>query len=155
MKKIISILLTLTVLLLTVVPCSAGADAAPVTMKIEGFKSREVLSFSYGFNRPTGIEGELAGIPRSTSFTIRVPGLSDGNNDLFTWALAGGAMPKNLMLEFVNPVDESSIKTIKLTNAYCVSYTEYWDQDGTYYEEIEIVSKEFQNGPAEYENPWD
>ena len=154
MKKIISGLLILAVLLITALPCSAEAGAPQITLQIKDFNTREVLSFSYEFSRPIDIEGELAGIPRAKTFVIRVAGLKDGNNDLLSWALAGVLEPKDVSVNFEDSLTGQTMKAIKLTDAYCSRYTEYWNIDGTYYEEIEIVSRRFENGPANYENPW-
>ena len=35
----------------------------PVTMKIDGYKDREVLMVTYEFDQATDVEGQMAGIP--------------------------------------------------------------------------------------------
>lgn len=36
----------------------------PVTLKVDGFKDREVLKVDYSFTQATDTEGQMAGIPR-------------------------------------------------------------------------------------------
>jgi len=47
----------------------------PVSMKIDGYKDREVLKVTYEFDQATDVEGQMAGIPRGGKiqyFTIFV-----------------------------------------------------------------------------------
>ncbi len=44
----------------------------PVTMKIDGYKDREVMMVSYDFEQETDVEGQMSGIPRG-----RPAGLDD------------------------------------------------------------------------------
>lgn len=154
MKKIISCFLILATLLITAVPCFAEEGRPQITLQIDGCKTREVLSFDYSFGRPTDIDGEIAGIPKANTFVVRVAALDDGNNELLAWALAGALEPKDVSVNFEDSLTGQNMKAIKLIGAYCSRYTEYWNIDGTYYEEIEIVFRRFENGPANYENPW-
>ena len=39
----------------------------PVTMKIDGYKDREVMMVSYDFEQETDVEGQMSGIPSATS----------------------------------------------------------------------------------------
>ncbi len=153
MKKLISVLLALILMAIMVLPCFAAQNVSPVTLKIDGFEDREVISFNYEFGRSADIEGQPAGIPKANSFVIRVKGMNDDNNKLFAWSLSDD-QPKDLTLDFINTVDGNDMKRISLKNTYCIRYTEYWNQDGTYYEEIEVVAQEFRNGQAFHMRNW-
>lgn len=131
-----------------------AANVTPVTLKIDGLKDREVQFVSYSFARPVDVEGQLAGIPRGGFITIRVKALNDGNNELLAWKLAP-TTPKNISVDFLNTIDGSAMKSIKGTNCYCVDFKEQWSEGKKHYEEIKIVCKALENGPAKYENPWE
>ena len=44
----------------------------PVSMKIDGYKDREVLKVTYEFDQATDVEGQMAGIPRGGKIQVRV-----------------------------------------------------------------------------------
>ena len=43
----------------------------PVTMKIDGYKDREVMMVNYEFEQETDVEGQMSGIPRGGKITVR------------------------------------------------------------------------------------
>ena len=43
----------------------------PVTMKVDGYKDREVMMVTYEFDQATDVEGQMAGIPRGGKITVR------------------------------------------------------------------------------------
>ena len=43
----------------------------PVTMKIDGYKDREVMMVYYEFEQETDVEGQMSGIPRGGKITVR------------------------------------------------------------------------------------
>ena len=49
----------------------------PVSMKIDGYKDREVLMVTYEFDQATDVEGQMAGIPRGGKIQVRVKALND------------------------------------------------------------------------------
>ena len=57
----------------------------PVTMKVDGYKDREVMMVTYEFDQATDVEGQMAGIPRGGKITVRVKALNDGTPDLLAW----------------------------------------------------------------------
>ena len=44
----------------------------PVTMKVDGYKDREVLMVTYEFEQATDVEGQMSGIPRGGKIQVRV-----------------------------------------------------------------------------------
>ena len=54
----------------------------PVTMKIDGYKDREVMMVYYEFEQETDVEGQMSGIPRGGKIIVRVKALNDGTPDL-------------------------------------------------------------------------
>ena len=50
----------------------------PVTMKIDGYKDREVMMVNYEFEQETDVEGQMSGIPRGGKITVRVKAMNDG-----------------------------------------------------------------------------
>ena len=44
----------------------------PVSMKIDGYKDREVMMVTYEFDQATDVEGQMAGIPRGGKIQVRV-----------------------------------------------------------------------------------
>ena len=54
----------------------------PVTMKVDGYKDREVMMVNYEFEQETDVEGQMSGIPRGGKITVRVKALNDGTPDL-------------------------------------------------------------------------
>ena len=66
----------------------------PVTMKIDGYKDREVMMVSYDFEQETDVEGQMSGIPRGGKIQVRVKALNDGTPDLLAW-MTERNLPKN------------------------------------------------------------
>ena len=54
----------------------------PVSMKIDGYKDREVMMVNYEFEQETDVEGQMSGIPRGGKIQVRVKALNDGTPDL-------------------------------------------------------------------------
>ena len=46
----------------------------PVTMKVDGYKDREVMMVNYEFEQETDVEGQMSGIPRGGKIQVRVKG---------------------------------------------------------------------------------
>lgn len=130
----------------------------PVTLRVDGFTDREVTMVTYAFNQATDKEGQMTGIPRGGKITIRVKALNDGNPDLLHWMIQQ-ALPKNGSIEFLDTKTNARMKEIRFTDAYCVDFREYWedqtgDKDVAHYEEIVISCRKITNGPVEYTNDW-
>jgi len=125
----------------------------PVTMKIDGYKDREVMMVYYEFEQETDVEGQMSGIPRGGKIIVRVKALNDGNAELLGWMLAP-TDPRDFTLKFQSTVDGKDMKQLKGTGCYCVKYKEYWADGEEHYEDIELVCQKLENGPVAFENPW-
>ena len=104
----------------------------PVSMKIDGYKDREVMMVTYEFDQATDVEGQMAGIPRGGKIQVRVKALNDGTPDLLAWMTE-----RNLG-----------------KNGYCVNFEEKWEDKAGHFEEITISCKEIAIGSVKFENEW-
>jgi hypothetical protein len=125
----------------------------PVTLKIDTFAEREVMMVTYSFNQSTDIEGQMAGIPRGGFITIKVKALNDGNNELFGWMI-DPAGPKDGTIEFLNTVNNQKMKDIKFESAYCIGFTETWEEGTGHSEEIIISCKSIEIPKIKYSSKW-
>ena len=125
----------------------------PVSMKIDGYKDREVLMVTYEFDQATDVEGQMAGIPRGGKIQVRVKALNDGTPDLLAWMVERN-LPKDGKIEFLETKTGKAMKTIEFKNGYCVSFEEKWEDKAGHFEEITITCKEFAIGSVKFENEW-
>ena len=125
----------------------------PVSMKIDGYKDREVLMVTYEFDQATDVEGQMAGIPRGGKIQVRVKALNDGTPDLLAW-MTERNLGKNGKIEFLETKTGKAMKTIEFTNGYCVNFEEKWEDKLGHFEEITITCKEIAIGSVKYENEW-
>lgn len=125
----------------------------PVTMKIEGYKDREVLMVTYEFDQETDVEGQMAGIPRGGMIQVRVKALNDGTPELLAWMVERN-LPKNGSIEFLETKTGKSMKEIKFTKGYCVNFEEKWEDKLGHFEEITISCQQIEFGSVKYENDW-
>ena len=117
----------------------------PVTMKVDGYKDREVMMVTYEFDQATDVEGQMAGIPRGGKITVRVKALNDGTPDLLAWMVERN-LPKNGEINFLETKTGKAMKTIKFTNGYCVDFDEKWEDKQGHFEEIVITCKSIEVG---------
>ena len=134
----------------------------PVSLKVDGFADREVAAVTYSFNQTIDKENQPAGTPRGGKIVIRVKAMNDGNVDLLNW-MTKPSMAKNGSIVFMNSTDtEKEMKSVKFETAYCVDFTEHWedvqadqkDASLAHWEEIVLSCKKIVNGPITYENYW-
>jgi hypothetical protein len=125
----------------------------PVTMKIDGYKEREVMMVTYEFDQATDVEGQMSGIPRGGKITVRVKALNDGTPELLAWMIERN-LPKNGQIDFLETKTGKAMKSIKFTNGYCVDFDEKWEDKQGHYEEIVISCKAIEVGSVKYENDW-
>ena len=125
----------------------------PVTMKIDGYKDREVMMVSYEFDQTTDVEGQMAGIPRGGKITVRVKALNDGTPELLAWMIERN-LPKNGQIDFLETKTGKAMKSVKFTNGYCVDFDEKWEDKMGHFEEIVITCKTIEVGSVKYENDW-
>ena len=125
----------------------------PVTMKIDGYKDREVMMVTYEFDQATDVEGQMSGIPRGGKITVRVKALNDGTPELLAWMIERN-LPKNGQIDFLETKTGKAMKSIKFTNGYCVDFDEKWEDTQGHFEEIVISCKAIEVGSVKYENDW-
>lgn len=126
----------------------------PVTLKVDGFAEREVLKVSYGFERATDIEGQLAGLARGGRINIRMKALNDGNPEMYSW-MTDKSMAKNGEIVFKETMGFTEMKKIELTGAYCIKLREIWEEGKIHSEEIQIVCQKITfAGNVVFENKW-
>ena len=125
----------------------------PVSMKIDGYKDREVLMVTYEFDQATDVEGQMSGIPRGGKITVRVKAMNDGTPELLAWMIERN-LPKNGQIDFLETKTGKAMKSIKFTNGYCVSFDEKWEDKQGHFEEIVISCKAIEVGSVKYENDW-
>jgi len=133
----------------------------PVTLKVDGFKDREVAAVKYTFNQTTDKEGQTTGIPRGGKIVIRVKAMNDGNCELLSW-MCNKSLYKSGSIEFMNSADADKVmKEIKFEGAYCVDFIENWEDTQSdnnkslaHWEEITITCKKIVNQQVTYENDW-
>ena len=125
----------------------------PVTMKIDGYKDREVMMVTYEFDQATDVEGQMSGIPRGGKITVRVKALNDGTPELLAWMIERN-LPKNGQIDFLETKTGKAMKSIKFTNGYCVDFDEKWEDKMGHFEEIVISCKAIEVGSVKYENDW-
>jgi hypothetical protein len=125
----------------------------PVTMKIDGYKDREVMMVTYEFDQATDVEGQMAGIPRGGKITVRVKAMNDGTPELLAWMIERN-LPKNGEIQFLETKTGKAMKTIKFTNGYCVNFDEKWEDKQGHFEEVVITCKQIEVGSVKFENEW-
>ena len=125
----------------------------PVTMKIDGYKDREVMMVTYEFDQATDVEGQMSGIPRGGKIRVRVKAMNDGTPDLLAWMIERN-LPKDGQIDFLETKTGKAMKTIKFTNGYCVDFDEKWEDKMGHFEEIESTCKEIEFGNVKFTNDW-
>jgi len=134
----------------------------PVSLVVGEFSQRvrEVASFTMTFAQATDAEGQVTGLPRGGKISMRLKALNDGNSDLIRWmtdikkAISGEII-------FYNTTSGIMMKTIEFTDAYCVSYTEHWEDSISnvilaHYEDIVISCREIKLGGMDlFRNTWE
>jgi len=132
----------------------------PVTLKVDGFKEREVAMVEYSFSQATDKEGQTTGIPRGGKIKIKVKARNDGNNELLSW-MCDKSLAKDGIIEFMNSSDATKkMKDIAFRGAYCVEFEEKWidttkPEDLAHWELITITCKEIENQSVDYVNDWE
>ena len=125
----------------------------PVTLKVDGLVEREVMMVTYAFNQATDIEGQMSGIPRGGFITIKVKAMNDGNAELLNWMI-DPSLGKDGKIAFIETVKGSKMKDIEFKTAYCIGFTELWEEGTGHSEEIVISCKSIKNGGVTYESKW-
>ena len=131
-----------------------------VTFKLDGaFKLRQVHQLDYTFTQATDKEGQPTGIPRGGQIIVTVKARDDGNVELLNWMTSASLFLSGKII-FKKKSDPNNVmKTIQFGNAYCVGYSEHWeDPEGaksiTHYEKITIACKEINVEAVVWYNKW-
>jgi len=112
----------------------------PVSMKIDGYKDREVLMVTYEFDQATDVEGQMAGIPRGGRIQVRVKALNDGTPDLLAWMVERN-LPKDGKIEFLETKTGKAMKTIEFKNGYCINFEEKWEDKVGHFGKSQLPAK--------------
>ena len=134
----------------------------PVELQILEFKHkrREVATFKMTFTQPVDMEGQVVGLPRGGQITMKLKALNDGNTDLICWMTDKKQTYSGNIL-FYDTTSGKLMKTLIFKDAYCVGYTEYWedtvkDTELAHWEEITISCRSLTNGGAlNFKNSWE
>lgn len=125
----------------------------PVKLEIDGYAEREVMMVSYEFDQATDVEGQMSGIPRGGKIEIKVKAHNTGTPDLMAWMIERN-LPKNGTITFLETKTGKTMKTIKFTNGYCVSFDEKWEDRQGHYELITITCQKIEFESVTFENDW-
>jgi hypothetical protein len=134
----------------------------PVSLVIDEFtqRVREVASFTMTYNQATDAEGQVTGLPRGGKIQLRLKALNNGNTDLVLW-MTDKKKAVEGKIEFKDTTSGNLMKTINFKDAYCVSYTEHWEDSIVnillaHYEDITISCREIKIGEMElFRNTWE
>jgi hypothetical protein len=131
----------------------------PVTLKVDGFKEREVAMVEYFFTQASDKENQTTGIPRGGKITLKVKAMNDGTNELLGWMI-DSSLAKSGKIEFMKSNDvKTKMKDIEFKDAYCIDFEEKWfdttkAEDLAHYELLTITCKEITNQAVTFENEW-
>jgi len=132
----------------------------PVTLMVDGFPPREVATFRMSFTQATDVEGQVTGLPRGGKITMRLKARNDGNNTMMRW-MVDKKLALGGRIVFMNTTNDILMKSIEFKDAYCVAYTESWEDSTSnvtlaHWEEITISCREIINATdhLQFQNTW-
>ena len=133
------------------------AEVATAKMKVDGYDEREVISVHYQFNQQIDVEGQPTGTTRGGVVTVKVKSTDAGNTDLLDW-VCDSYLAKNGTITWPRR-DGSTMKTLAITDAYCVGYEETFDSTDSQLqnEVITITCRQLTvtgKGSVQYDNHW-
>jgi hypothetical protein len=133
-----------------------------VILYADDITEREVIKVDYTFTQPTDLVGEVAGSWRGGKINITVIGRNDGNTDLIKW-MNDKRKGKTGKIEFTRTTDGVLSKTINFEDAYCVDYTESWEEgkktnnllgEPTHTEKISLTCRKVDIEGVVFNFPW-
>ena len=135
---------------------------SPVTLIIPKFRmpKRQVSSFRMTFTQQTDNSGQVTALPIGGKITMTLKTLNLGITDMVHWA-ADKEKTESGTITFQNTTTGIVMKIISFKDAYCVSYTEKWDDTISntslaHTEEITISCREIKIDNQElFKNNWD
>jgi len=133
-----------------------------VTLKVDGFKDREVAAVTYSFVQATDTDNQPSGLPRGGRIVLKVKAEDDGNVELLKWMTSKSLAKKGSLLFMTSKDIDKKMKSIEFEDAYCVDFVEHWEDvpEGkkdvplAHWEEVTISCRKIVNGPITYENEW-
>lgn len=102
-----------------------AATSPFATLKLDG-KSIKVFDFSFGFVQYTDETGKAAGHPTGGDISLNIEQKPD-DTQIINWMLSPSGQ-KNGSIEVVG--SDAKTRTIKFTNALCISYNESFNHLG-------------------------
>jgi len=141
----------------------------PVVLFLDGMKDslRQVASFRMSFFQTTDVEGQVTDLPRGGKITMKLKALNNGNVELIHWMVDKKKVFAGYV-EFRNTKTDSLMKKYNFKDAYCVSYTESWDDSNkndseksdpnlmAHWEEITISCREIKVDAMDlFKNTWE
>ncbi len=125
----------------------------PVTIEIDGFKTRDVLNVYYSLHRAVDSDGQPVSKPSIGGIHVTVKALEDGNTELAEW-MVDSFEHKEGKLVYMSTDKNKLLKEIKFSRAYIVSYTESYSEGVGIMEEFEISPQEMKIGNATLKEVW-
>lgn len=135
--------------------------AAPRTaqLKVDKANDREVIYVQYQFNQQIDVEGQPTGTTRGGVINLKVKSTNAGDIALLQWT-CDSYDERNGQITWPDK-NGNIMKTLRFTNAYCVSYEEVYDDTNKdrMYESITITCRQLSvegngGGSVEYDNHW-
>jgi len=102
-------------------------------LRVDSFLPRDVIDFSYQFNKPVDPDNQVAGRARGGKITVTVKSRLNGNNELLSWLLDNKIGKKGEIITYNN--EDGIEREIYFQDGFCVDYVETWkdiqlDKDG-------------------------
>ena len=156
MKKTVfkrSAALLFVVCMIFVTAISASAAAPKAKLIINGYKDRDVISYTYSVTHDTDSEGQLTGTAKGGKITVEVKASNDGNTELLSWMLNKNLM-KDGKIDVLDPATDKTTRSIKFKDAYCVNFAENKTEGKVHTETITISCRVLNVGDASFEKDW-
>lgn len=151
-KKFYVVVFTLCLIILCAVP--AFAASTPCKMEIDGYKTREVYSYSFSADKKTDKNSSDVGKTELGILTVKVSVMNDGTPDLFAY-MSENNLKKDGKITVFDAKTGKESKTINFKGASCVGYEEKYDAELGYYEEVQLYCSSLNIGDFKYDRPSD
>lgn len=125
----------------------------PVTIEIDGCKTREVLSIRYSLHRPVQADGHSYSHASIDGIYVRVKALEPKNTELAGWMVARHEY-KDGKVVYMSSDRDKLLKELSFKKAYMVFYQESYDEGMGIIEEFEISPQELDMGGASLKQTW-
>lgn len=129
---------------------TVGLKLSSVTIEINGFKTRDVISVMYSMHRSVDSDGQPTSKVSIDGIYVKVKALEDGNNEFFEWMCSPFDYKDGRIV--YSSVDKKN-KELEFIRGYIISYQEMYDINGLI-EEFEISPQEIKMGGASLKEIW-